>query len=522
MKEHVDIQENWKMELVCDEVIPGQLIAVKNPPVAGAPGLTVTGEELLPQTGKDISIILGKNTYASEDGLRIYSAAFGKVRWKGNRVDVEKELEIDKDVDEDIDFDGRVKISGGVSQKLKVVCTGDITIAGGVTEAEINSGGSVEIKQEIRNATITAEEDIISASVRESSLQAKGDILIEGGLLACKVDGHRVICSGRKGIIAGGTVSAKKEINAMAIGSERTSIQTEIKIHQGGCVSVKGILYPKVKMILGRRSMIVKRVLKRITLKADPVGITTIEYQNPQTKQETQGSQITKPKIENLKLPPSVLVHAESLEEAKRKAVQLLNIFDVGLNGEMIDEFIWQVFPKGVILPREEEEFIDIKMPLKDSSFKFENRQDGLYLYITGGTGKKVNPEDVFCEIQKQGFIGIDASKVIEACKTKSQTITKIGVMQFTKDIGGEVKIDISDDGLKAYFTIIYPQNGELMIGPENVIAALKKKGVIVGIKEDVIIAAFQNKEFGKPILVAEAILPQDSPNAQVIYKIGK
>ncbi|MEW6620557.1 MAG: flagellar assembly protein A [bacterium] len=532
MEEQVDTHLAWEIEALGDDAIPGQLLAVKKPPALGKPGLTVTGEELLPQLGEDIPVILGMNVYASEDGLRIYSASFGKIRWQGNRVDVQRVLQITKDVEENIDFDGEVKVSGSVEGKFKIHATADVSIAGSVADAEIDSGGTVEIKQEVRNATIIAQENIKSCSAKESSLEAKGYILIEGALLGCKVNGERVICSGRKGIIAGGVVCAKKEINAMTIGSERTSIQTEVKIQQGGNISIHGILYPKVKMILGRRTMIPKRKLKRLTIKAELSGMTTTEYQEPKIEFTHSASQedTHKQKVKHPQFSPSVIVQAASLEEGKRKGAELLGLPAEGLDGEIIsNEYsnrpILRIFPQGASehWKKEWNEINNIDGPPVDGNFKFENREDGLYLHIisSSGSGKKVSPENIILAAQQQGFIGIDSSKIIAACKTNVPTTVKIGIMQLTQEIGGKVKIDISEDKLKAYFTIIPPQKGNLMLGPEDVLSALKRKGVMVGIKEDVIVAAFKNKQFEKPILVAEAILPPMSQKAQITYRIG-
>lgn len=163
-------------------------------------------------------------------------------------------------------------------------------------------------------------------------------------------------------------------------------------------------------------------------------------------------------------------------------------------------------------------------MVLRDGHFEFENRPDGLYLHIIPhhGAGKKVKPEDVISQIQEHGFTGIDSSKVIEVCPTKVTTTAKIGIMQFTKILGMKVKIDISDDGFEAYFTIIPPEKSDLMPGTEDVLSALKEKGVIVGIKKDVIVDTIKNKEFGKLILVVEAILPQPNQKSQLVYQIGK
>lgn len=327
MEEDITYQfamQDWEQELLGNEAIMGQLLVVKSPPARGKPGMTVRGEELAPQMGEDIPIIAGKNTYTSDDGLRIYSAAFGKIIWKGHRVDVDEELVITGDVDEDIDFDGQVKIEGSVGEKFKVNATGNITIGGSVTDAEINSGGSIEIGQEVTKAAIIAAEDIKLPSAKESTIEAKGNILLEGGLIDCKVTGYRVICSGRKGIIVGGTTSAKKEISAMAIGSEKSSVQTEINVSQGGRLSVQGTLYPRTKMMFGRRSMITKRAVKKVTFKIELSGVITGTYEPPTI--EPAKIPILDKGTEKKDFPPSVILAAFSVEEGKRKGAKLLGL----------------------------------------------------------------------------------------------------------------------------------------------------------------------------------------------------
>jgi uncharacterized protein (DUF342 family) len=518
-------------EIIDSTAIPGQLLAVKVPPGYGNPGKTVLGNEIPAILGEDLQLTIGKNTFLSEDKLKLFASSFGRVVWTDNRADVEQVFDIEGDVDENIEFEGIVNITGSLGNKFKINAAGDVNIGGGINDGEVNSGGNVEVKHEIIIGKITALGNIIAKSAKNSTLEAKGSVIVEEGLTNCTIKAERVICKGRRGFITGGTIQAQKEINAKAIGSDRISVQTTISVGQGGKISVYGNIFPKVSMMLGRRSMIAKRAIKRQTLNATLSGITTSDYEEPKIDlakkipiipEKTPEKDTQKPE-----LPPSVVVYASSLEEGKRKGAELLGISASELDGEMVPKEhsklpLLRIFPKGVFGPWKKE-WEEMYGPPRDGSFDLENRPDGLYLHITPhrGAGKKVKPEDILAEIKKQGFGGVDFSKVIEACKTKVKATTKIGVMQFTKDVGGKIKIDISDDGLKAFFTIIPPEKGELMIKPENVINALKEKGVVAGIKEDAIIAAFKNKEFEKPILVAEAILPEAGQKAQFIYQIG-
>jgi len=519
-------------EIIDSSAIPGQLLAVKVPAGYGNPGCSILGKEIPAQIGEDLELTPGRNTFLSNDNLKLFASSFGRVLWIDNRADVEQIFDIEGDIDENIEFNGIINITGSLGNKFKINATSDVNIGGGINDGEIKSGGNVEVKQDIVIGTITALGNIIGKSAKNSTLEAKGSIVVEDGLTNCNIKAERVICKGRRGFIIGGNIQAQKEINAKDIGTDRVSIQTTISVAQGGKIGVYGYIFPKVNMMLGRRSMLVKRAIKRQTLNATLAGITTSDYVEPKidlTKKTLiiPQEELTKQTAAKLQLPPSVVVFASSLEEGKRKGAELLDISTSELEAEMLPREhsnlpLLRIFPKGIFGPWKKE-WEEMYGPPRDGSFELENRPDGLYLHITPhrGVGKKVIPEDVLAEISKQGFTGVDSSKVIEACKTKIKTVTKVGVMQFTKDMGGKIKIDISDNGLKAFFTIIPPESGELMLKPENVLNALKEKGIIVGIKEEAIINAFKNKEFEKSILVAEAILPQPGTKAEFTYKIG-
>ncbi|MEW6606583.1 MAG: FapA family protein [bacterium] len=520
------------VEIINDTAIPGQLLAVKSPATYGKPGMTIRGKEIPALSGEDFELTIGRNTFLSDNKLKLFASSFGRVVWTDNRADVEQIFDFQGDVDENIEFDGIINISGSLGNKFKVNASSDVNIGGGINDAEIICSGNVEVKQDIIIGNINAQGNIIARSAKNSTLETKGSIILEDGLTNCTIKADKIICKGRRGFIIGGTIQAQKEINAKAIGSDRVSTQTTITVAQGGKISSYGYIFPKVNMMLGRRSMLVKRALKRLTLNAGLSGITTTDYEEPKIEiakkmpiiqvQDTTKTETAKPK-----LPPSVVIYASSLEEGKIKGAELLNISPTDLDGEMIPKEhsklpILRIFPRDSFGPWKKE-WEEMYGPARDGSFTLENKPDGLYLHLTPhrGAGKAVKPEDILAEIKNQEFTGVDSSKVIEACKSKVKTTTKIGIMQLTKDFGGKVKVDIGDKGLKAFFTIIPPDRGALMLKKEDVLNALKEKGVMVGIKEEAIINALKNREFNKSILVAEAILPQLGQKAQFTYQIG-
>jgi hypothetical protein len=81
------------------EVVKDQLIARIIPPTSGTPGITVTGKNIPPPSGKAPFIPMGKNTYLSEDGLNLLASRGGVITYDGNLVNVQELLTIRKDVD---------------------------------------------------------------------------------------------------------------------------------------------------------------------------------------------------------------------------------------------------------------------------------------------------------------------------------------------------------------------------------------------------------------------------------------
>ncbi|MDI6703301.1 MAG: FapA family protein [bacterium] len=74
------------------KAIVSQLLAVKEPPSLGKPGVNVKGEEIPAELGEDFEIKVDKNVFLSEDGLRAYSCVDGWVSWEENKVSVVGEI----------------------------------------------------------------------------------------------------------------------------------------------------------------------------------------------------------------------------------------------------------------------------------------------------------------------------------------------------------------------------------------------------------------------------------------------
>lgn len=222
-KGKVDYRE---LDLI-ENVVVGQVLAVKIPATKGIPGMTVTGKELPAKDGKDVPLVPGKNVKLSEDGMQLIAEINGQVVYAKDRVNVEPVYEVKGDVSVEtgnIVFLGTVIVRGNVEDGFTVKAAGNIDVKGSVGKAILEAEGDIIIKQGLLGkdeAEVRAGNDVIAKFIERAKLVEAGrDVIVSEGIMHSFVDaGKRVICNGKRGMIVGGRVRAGEEINAKTIGS---------------------------------------------------------------------------------------------------------------------------------------------------------------------------------------------------------------------------------------------------------------------------------------------------------------
>lgn len=212
-------------------VTKGQLLARKHPAVPGEPGMTVTGEEVPPMQGKDVPIKPGKNVVLNEDRTHLYATMDGQVSFTDNdKVNVFPVFEVNGDVDfgtGNIDFVGTVVIRGSVPTGFRIRASGDIRVLGSVEGAELEAGGSVEIKSGIvaqDKGHVIAGQNVITSFIQNGHVTAGKDVIVSQSIMFSTVRaGKNVLCQGQKGIIIGGTIQAGEKIGARVIGNSNST-----------------------------------------------------------------------------------------------------------------------------------------------------------------------------------------------------------------------------------------------------------------------------------------------------------
>lgn len=209
------------------EVVEDLLLARLIEPTGGDAGETITGKELPPTPGKDAKLPAGKNVRVSEDGKEMYASIKGVLCKDGEKYSVSPVYSIQGDVSYEtgnVRFDETVMVSGGVLPEFKIEAGQDIHVTGLVESAFLTAAGSIYCTAGIQGgekAVLKAKGDVAAKFVNATTIEAGGDITIEGAVTQSHLKaGGKITLSSDKGVALGGEFEAVKEINVHTAGSE--------------------------------------------------------------------------------------------------------------------------------------------------------------------------------------------------------------------------------------------------------------------------------------------------------------
>ncbi|AWB46868.1 DUF342 domain-containing protein [Paenibacillus sp. CAA11] len=236
-KESEDGIVDYKNVIQLNNVKKGQLIATRDFPVPGEPGIAVTGEEIAFKPGKELHFKVGKNVVVNSEQTAMYAAIDGLVT-RTDKLNVFPVYEINGDVDYsigNIDFVGTVVIRGNVLSGFKISAGGDIRITGGIEGAELEAEGSIDISGGIigyNKGLVKAGQNVKSSFIQDGNVEAGVDVVVSQSIMHSNVRARRdVICLGTKGLIVGGHIQAGEKVVARVIGnpmSTTTSIEVGV------------------------------------------------------------------------------------------------------------------------------------------------------------------------------------------------------------------------------------------------------------------------------------------------------
>ncbi len=211
-----------------NNVQKGDLLAEKEPPTPGRPGLTVTGEKIEASPGEEKELEAGPNVRREED--KFYAEIDGQVIVEKDVIEVQDVYTVDGDVDYstgNIDFEGTVIIKGNVRDRFRVRAGGDIVVEKGIGKSYLQAAKNIIINEGIRGkggAQVNAVGNVVSEFIEHAGVIAQKNVIVSEMILHSRVDaGEGVYVSGGRGLVTGGEIRAGEIISTEEIGSIGTS-----------------------------------------------------------------------------------------------------------------------------------------------------------------------------------------------------------------------------------------------------------------------------------------------------------
>jgi hypothetical protein len=201
----------------------GQVLAEIIPEVKGDNGFDVVGHVLLAREVKGAKFSHGRNISISEDGLKLLSLVDGNVSLVDGTVFVSDVYEV-QNVDTstgNIEYHGNVEVKGNVCENFSVKTDGDVFVNGVVEGAVIEAGGNIVIARGMHGQNkgrLHAGGNVIAKFISAADVEAEGFVEAEQ-IINSKINAAAVHAEAGKGLINGGKVTAKGEVNVRNAGS---------------------------------------------------------------------------------------------------------------------------------------------------------------------------------------------------------------------------------------------------------------------------------------------------------------
>jgi uncharacterized protein (DUF342 family) len=167
-----------------------------------------------------------------------------------------------------------------------------------------------------------------------------------------------------------------------------------------------------------------------------------------------------------------------------------------------------------------EEEGAELLKKDAEGSFRIKISRIGVMLkaVVPRGRGQKVRVEDVLSAISAKGVTDFDKSKVAKIVREASGEYIKIGDWVPDEKNDSRAVIEVAEDEMKAFMTIIPPKPRGRELDIDDVLEALGDSDVVVGIKQEVISQSLENESYNVPVIVAEGMKPVNGEDAKIVF----
>lgn len=188
--------------------------------LVGVDGVNLHGEKLEATQGKDVPVDAYRGCRYQDRSC--VATVSGAVIFANAKVTIDPTMNVKGDLSFEvgnIDFNGSVHISGSVPTGFQVITTGDLFVGGVIKGAELQVGGSLQVRGGITDdAVINVEGDIKSTYIHQSIVRAQGSVKVAREIMHSVVRAGGSVLAGRATII-GKNVSAGDDLEVGSAGS---------------------------------------------------------------------------------------------------------------------------------------------------------------------------------------------------------------------------------------------------------------------------------------------------------------
>ena len=213
----------------------GQKLAVYHPAEKGVDGKNVFGEVLQAGKGVEKKLLKGKGFTIEPDGVTYISKLNGKFEYVNGKMIISNMIIVREDVTAvtgKLEVDGSVYVIGSVYSGGYISATGDIIIEQNVEAGRLIAGGNVMIKKgscSKNECFIEADGEVSGSFFEAANIEARGDIKANYIMNSNINTLGKVIVSGSKGMLLGGTACAVKGVDTYNLGN-KSHIKTYLEI----------------------------------------------------------------------------------------------------------------------------------------------------------------------------------------------------------------------------------------------------------------------------------------------------
>lgn len=210
----------------------GQPIGTLMPPKAGVPGADVTGEEVNPK--RTPVAVHTDPSVRQEVGGAVFANVPGKVEYRDGRLRVNEVFTVGHDVDFEtgnIDSTVDVQITGTIHDRFEVTSHKSITVGGAVEAASVEAKGDVVIRGGLLQrgkGSIRCGGELVARFCDEADIHATGDVKITREVMNSHVHCESKLLA-EHGAVIGGSIYARAGVEAHSLGSD-ACVATQITV----------------------------------------------------------------------------------------------------------------------------------------------------------------------------------------------------------------------------------------------------------------------------------------------------